>query len=150
MIYPFPNFNGATVDVWEWISYFIPHFTGHVITYPCWDYKLIHVSKRGSRTSTEIRSCMDYYIPYFRVEFYLSTMMTSPNGNIFRVTGPLCGEFTGDRWIPRTKASDAELWCFLWPSPEPTIEQWKRRWFETPSRSLWCHYNYYTRNPMTV
>ena len=25
-----------------------------------------------------------------------------------------CGEFTGHRWIPRTKASDAELWCFLW------------------------------------
>ena len=35
--------------------------------------------------------------------------MTSSNGNIFRVTGHLCGEFTG---IPRTKASDAELWCF--------------------------------------
>ena len=27
--------------------------------------------------------------------------MTSSNGNIFRVTGPLCGEFTGRRWIPR-------------------------------------------------
>ena len=32
-------------------------------------------------------------------------MMTSSNRNIFRSTGPLCGEFTGDRWIPRTKAS---------------------------------------------
>ena len=31
---------------------------------------------------------------------------------------PLCGEFTGDRWIPHTKASDAELWCFLWSAPE--------------------------------
>ena len=31
-----------------------------------------------------------------------------------RYTGPLCGEFTGPRWIPLTKASDAELWCFLW------------------------------------
>ena len=40
-------------------------------------------------------------------------MMTSSNGNIFRVTGHLCGEFTGPRWIPRTKASDAGLWCFL-------------------------------------
>ena len=40
-------------------------------------------------------------------------MITSSNGNIFRVTGHLCGEFTGPRWIPRTKASDAELWCFL-------------------------------------
>ena len=26
-------------------------------------------------------------------------MRTSSNGNIFRVTGPLCGEFTGHRWI---------------------------------------------------
>ena len=39
--------------------------------------------------------------------------MTSSNGNIFRVTGHLCGEFTGPRWIPRTKASDAELWRFF-------------------------------------
>ena len=39
--------------------------------------------------------------------------MTSSNGNIFRVTGLLCGEFTGHRWIHRTKTSDAELRCFL-------------------------------------
>ena len=29
------NFSGATVDVWEWKSNFIPHFTGDVITRPC-------------------------------------------------------------------------------------------------------------------
>ena len=29
----------------------------------------------------------------------------------------LCGEFIGHRWIPRTKASDEELWCFLWSTP---------------------------------
>ena len=40
--------------------------------------------------------------------------MTSSNGNMFRVTGPLWGEFTGHRWIPLTKASDAERWCFRW------------------------------------
>ena len=33
--YPFPNFNGTVFEVWEWISNFIPHFTGHVIAYPC-------------------------------------------------------------------------------------------------------------------
>ena len=49
--------------------------------------------------------------------------MTSWNENIFRVTDPLCGEFTGDRWIPRTKASDTEHWCFLWSEPEQTVEQ---------------------------
>ena len=52
----------------------------------------------------------DYVMSY-------SCMMTSPNGNIFRVTGHLCGEFTGPRWIPHTKASGAELWCFLWSAP---------------------------------
>ena len=40
------------------------------------------------------------------------------NGNIFRVTGHLCGEFTGHRWILHTRASDAELWCFLWSTLE--------------------------------
>ena len=38
-----------------------------------------------------------------------NSMMTSSNASIFRITGPLCGEFTGPLWIPRTKASDAEL-----------------------------------------
>ena len=40
-------------------------------------------------------------------------MKTSSIGNIFRVTGPLCGEFTGHRWIHLSKASDAEHWCFI-------------------------------------
>ena len=51
------------------------------------------------------------------------SMMTSSNGNIFRVIGHLWGEFTGHRWIPLTKASDAELWCFLWSAPEQTAEK---------------------------
>ena len=53
-----------------------------------------------------------------RIIVYYTNMMTSSNGNIFCVNGPLCGEFTGHRWIPLTKASDAELWCFLWSAPE--------------------------------
>ena len=40
--------------------------------------------------------------------------MTSSNGSIFFVTGPLGRESTGHRWIPSTKASDAEL--FYWTS----------------------------------
>ena len=31
------NFNGCTVEVWEWINNLIPHFIMDVITYPCWD-----------------------------------------------------------------------------------------------------------------
>ena len=45
------------------------------------------------------------------------------NENIFHITGPLWGEATGDRWIPLTKASDAEFWCFLWSAPEQTFKQ---------------------------
>ena len=46
-------------------------------------------------------------------------MMASSKRNIFRVTGPLCGEFTTYRWIPSTKAGDAQLWRFLWSAPDP-------------------------------
>ena len=35
--YPFPNFNGSTVEVLEWISNFTPHIMMDVITYPRWD-----------------------------------------------------------------------------------------------------------------
>ena len=40
---------------------------------------------------------------------WATIMMTSSNGHIFRVTGHLCREFTGPRWIPHTKASHGAL-----------------------------------------
>ena len=62
-------------------------------------------------------------------------------------------------WIPRTKASDAELWCFLWSVPEyKCSKQSWGWWFEMPSWSLWRHsysswttlavnsHNYHKRN----
>ena len=30
--YPFPNIYGATIEIWEWTSNFIPHFSD-----PCLD-----------------------------------------------------------------------------------------------------------------
>ena len=69
-------------------------------------------------------------------------MMTSSNGSIFSVAGPLWGESTGDRWIPRTNASEAELWCFFDLCLNKRLSnQSKHRWFETPSRLLWRHWN---------
>ena len=50
-------------------------------------------------------------------------MMTPSKGNIFHVTDPLWGESIGHRWNPLTKASDAELWRFLWSAPEQTVGQ---------------------------
>ena len=64
--------------------------------------------------------------------------MTSSNGSIYCVTGPLCVEFTGDRWIPHTEASDAELWCFLWFAP------WINGWVNNrEAGDLRCHRTLY-------
>ena len=71
-----------------------------------------------------------------------NVMMTSSNGNIFRFSGPLWGESTGDRGIPLTKASDTELWCFFDLILNKRLsKQSRRRWFDTPSCSLWRHCN---------
>ena len=51
------------------------------------------------------------------------SVILSSNGDIFRVTGPLWRESTGHRQISLTKASDAELWYFLWSALEQTVEQ---------------------------
>ena len=80
----------------------------------------------ASGISINIRSCSKWklyciYVPrnydFSAIARNKYNMMMSSNGNIFRVTGPFCGEFTGHRRIPLTKASDAELWCFLWSAP---------------------------------
>ena len=46
------------------------------------------------------------------------------------------------RWIPHTKASDAELWCFFYLRLNKRLSKqpWGR-WFETPSWSLSRHCN---------
>ena len=68
--------------------------------------------------------------------------MTSSNGTIFRVTGPLCGDFTGHRWIspqrPVTRSFDV---CFDQRLNKRLSKQSRCRWFETPSCSLWRHCN---------
>ena len=53
MTYPFPNFNGCTVEVLEWISNSIPHFAVQVIAYPCWDYSQSIIVNRAPDPSTK-------------------------------------------------------------------------------------------------
>ena len=53
----------------------------------------------------------------------LQAMMTSSNRNIFRVTGLLCGEFTGHRWFPTQRTVTRSFNVFLWSAPEPTVGQ---------------------------
>ena len=48
-------------------------------------------------------------------------IITSSNGDIFRVTAPVWEEFTGHRWISLTNANDAGLW-FISSAPEQTVK----------------------------
>ena len=65
-------------------------------------------------------------------------MMTSSNGNVFRVTGHWCGEFIGPRWILHTKASDAELWRFFYLRLNKRLSKQSWGWWlETPLLPLW-------------
>ena len=76
-------------------------------------------------------------------------MMTSSNGNIFRVTGfcagnspetagnsPVTGEFSSHR--PVTRSFDVFFDLYL---NRQLSKQSRGRWFEMPSRSLWHHCN---------
>ena len=45
IIYLYPNFNGCTVQLWEWDDNFNPHFNVDIINFPCWEF--IKVIKRG-------------------------------------------------------------------------------------------------------
>ena len=49
---------------------------------------------------------------------YMFIMVTSSNGNIFRVTGPLCEEFTGPGEFPTQRPVTRSFWCFLWSTSE--------------------------------
>ena len=71
-------------------------------------------------------------------------MMTSSNGNSFRVSGPLCrdspltGEFPSQRPVKRS------FDIFFDPSLNIRLsKQSGSCWFETSSHRLWCHCNVY-------
>ena len=69
-------------------------------------------------------------------------MMTSSNGNIFRVTDHLCGEFTGPQGIPLQRPVARSFYVFFdlrrIKSLKKQSSDW---WFETLSRPLWRHRN---------
>ena len=79
-----------------------------------------------------------YNIIVLGICYFKRFMMTSSNGNIFRVTGPLWGDSTGDRWISLTKAVTPSFQIFFDLCMNKRLsKQSRRRWFETPSCSLW-------------
>ena len=69
-------------------------------------------------------------------------MMTSSNGNIFRVTGPLCGEFTGPGEFPTQMpvARSFDVFFDLCLNKRLSKQPWGW-WFDTLSWSLWRECN---------
>ena len=71
--------------------------------------------------------------------------MTSSNGDIFHVTGPLCGEFTGPGEFPtqRPVTRSFDVFFDLRLNKRLSKQPWGW-WFETPSWTLRCQCNDWT------
>ena len=67
-------------------------------------------------------------------------MMTSSNGNIFRVTGHLCGEFTGEFSAQRPVARSFGVFFDLILNKRLSKQTWGW-WFETSPRPWWHQCN---------
>ena len=77
-----------------------------------------------------------------KFELFFQDMMTSSNGTIFRVTGSLCGEFTGSGEFPaqRPVTRSFDVFFDLRLNKRLSKQPWGW-WFETPSWSLWHQCN---------
>ena len=79
---------------------------------------------------------------HLRPTVQLLNMMTSSNGNIFRVTGPLRREFTGTGEFPAQRPVPRSFDVFFDLSLNKRLSKQSWGWWsETPPRSLWrqCH-----------
>ena len=96
--YPFPKFNGATVEVWEWMNNFILYFIMDVITYPCWD-KSYTMSEKKTCFFILTQTVKLWYIWSFSLAYHTDVMvyskMTSSNRSIFPVGSPHKGQWRG-------------------------------------------------------
>ena len=69
-------------------------------------------------------------------------MMTPSNGNIFRLTGHLCGEFTGPGEFPAQRPVTRSFDVFFDLHLNKRLsKQWWGWWFETLSCPFWRHRN---------
>ena len=78
--------------------------------------------------------CTIQHMPFIRLWVDSVHMMTSSNGNIFRVTGPLCGEFTGPGEFPtqRPVTRSFDVYFDLRLNKRLSKQPWGW-WFEMPS-----------------
>ena len=111
-----------------------------------------HHSTHIGKFKIQLWRCIDHIrIPTWFICHHASSavhaMMTSSNGNIFRVTGPLCGEFTGPGEFPAQRPVTRSFGVFFHLRLNKRLSKQPRGWwFETPPWSLWRHCNATFRN----
>ena len=102
--------------------YFIKLF--YIISFPTdrwaqfWQCATINTTTSAGHDDISTK-LLKYLAPALRepLAFIINRMMTSSNRNIFRVAGPLWGNSPVTGEFPAPKASNGELWCFLWFAP---------------------------------
>ena len=86
-------------------------------------------------------SKFDFCLCYIMIYWTALYMMTSSNGNIFRLTGHLCGEVVpGEFPAQRPVMWSFDVFCNLRLNKRLSKQSWGW-WFEMQSRLLWCHRN---------
>ena len=141
----------ATVEVRVWISNYIPLSCIDVITYPCPNpdaESLTSVRKRAIRWIThkehlprsnfineishlQFKVNANPFCFYFvggnkiaKVADATTVQLSCPHDDVIEWRQfPRYWPFArGTHRIPLIKASDAELWCFLWSAPKQTVQ----------------------------
>ena len=125
----------------HWLRQWLVATWHQAITWSNVDFSL---SSDVLRLSPESNFTANPHPPILYNEFESSSfnMMTSSNGNIFRVTGPLCGEFTGAGEFPAQRPVTRSFGDFFDLRPNKLLSKhWWGWWFETLSHPLWRHCN---------
>ena len=144
-----------------WVSYWIcvrrtfyqRHFNLHICW--CWYCPLVHkplqgYHRRNANALWLITNCWYQNLPWTKSgqaypDCTCIVWNSSCHDDVIKLKHiPRYWLFVGGirlyRWIPLTKASDAELWYFLKLRLNKRLsKQFRRCWFETPLRSLWRH-----------
>ena len=103
-------------------------------------YERLHNHNKAKHNKT-VCIFLGIYCTCCGLQLHLA-MVTSSNGNIFRVTAPLCGEFTGPGEFPtqRPVTRSFDVFFDLRLNKRFSKQPWGW-WFETLSWSLWRHRN---------
>ena len=113
----------------------------------CWNISSMYDTLNGCKVISKylliyVICGIDIYTHIIIQHLHNYTMMTSSNGNIFRLTGPLCWEFTGPGEFPaqRPVTRSFDVFIDLRLNKRLNKQPWGW-WFETLPLSLWRHCN---------